>query len=109
MERFYKMAKGTNKLFPNGVEPFQIATRLLEECGEVASEVNHWENSGFKRKKKGEPSKENLAGEIRQALQALFQLVIYYGVEKELDSAINAFLEYLKSEGLIEDSNPKGV
>ena len=38
MERFYKMAEASNKRFPNGVEPYQMATRLLEECGEVAAE-----------------------------------------------------------------------
>jgi NTP pyrophosphatase (non-canonical NTP hydrolase) len=102
MEKLYKMVQGTNKRFPNGVEPYQIVTRLLEECGEVASEVNHWENSGIKRQKRGEPSKEKLAGEIRQAIQALFQIVVYYGVEKELDSSINASLERMKGEGLIE-------
>jgi NTP pyrophosphatase (non-canonical NTP hydrolase) len=96
------MVKGTNKRFPNGVEPFQIVTRLLEECGEVASEVNHWENSGIKRQKRGEPSKEKLAGEVRQALQALFQIVEYYGIEKELDLSINESLERMKNEGLIE-------
>ena len=44
MDKLYKITKGIGKRFPEGVEPFQIVTRILEECGEVASEVNHWEN-----------------------------------------------------------------
>ena len=39
MERFYKMVEASNRRFPEGVNPFQMATRLLEECGEIASEV----------------------------------------------------------------------
>ncbi|WP_312372521.1 hypothetical protein [Lachnoclostridium sp.] len=35
------MVEASNKRFPKGVEPFQMATRLLEECGEVAKEINH--------------------------------------------------------------------
>ncbi len=64
MEKLYKMVEGYFKRFPNGVEPYQMVTRLLEECGEVASEVNHFENSGIKKQKYGEPSKDSLAGEI---------------------------------------------
>ena len=102
MEKFYKMAEGANKRFPKGVEPFQMVTRLLEECGEVASEVNHWEDTGIKRQKHGEPSREKLANEIRQALNALFQIAVYYKIEKELESSINASLERMKNEGLID-------
>ena len=42
MERFYKMVEASNKRCPNGVAPFQMATRLLEECGEIAQEINLW-------------------------------------------------------------------
>ena len=102
MEKIIKMVKGTNKRFPNGVEPFQIVTRLLEECGEVASEVNHREKTGIKIQKYGEPSKEKLANEIRQALQALMQIVVYYDIEIELDNSIDQSLERMRNEGLIE-------
>ena len=60
MERFYKMVEASNKRFPDGVEPFQMAIRLLEECGEVASEINLWEGSGLKRQKHGEPKKQDI-------------------------------------------------
>lgn len=39
MEKLYKMVEGYFKRFPKGIEPFQMVTRLLEECGEIASEV----------------------------------------------------------------------
>ncbi|MCL2816424.1 MAG: hypothetical protein FWD23_17655, partial [Oscillospiraceae bacterium] len=93
MEKLYKMVQGYWKRFPKGVEPFQMVTRLLEECGEVASEVNLWEDSGIKRQRRGEPRKEDLAGEIKQALVALMNIAVYYEVESELESSINGSLE----------------
>jgi NTP pyrophosphatase (non-canonical NTP hydrolase) len=78
-------------------------TRVLEECGEVAKEVNNREGSGVKRLKNGEPSRENLAHEIRQSLTALAQLAVYYGVENELEADIEITIEKMKREGLIAE------
>lgn len=102
MDRFYKMVEASNKRFPKGVEPFQMATRLLEECGEVAAEINLWEDSGIKRQKYGEPSKENLANELRQAMVELFKIAVYYSVEKDLEKSIDKSLARSRSEGLID-------
>lgn len=101
MERLYQMVEASNRRFPEGVEPFQMATRLLEECGEVAAEINHWEGSGLKRQKHGEPSKEALAGELRQAMVELCKIARYYGVEAELEQSIGASLERSRAEGLL--------
>lgn len=101
MEKLYKMVEGLYKRFPDGVEPFQMATRLLEECGEVAKEINHFEDTGIKRKKYGEPSKEKLAAELKQALVAVMQIAVYYGVQEELEESIDGSLSRLKGEGLI--------
>lgn len=102
MHRFYKMVEASNKRFPNGVEPFQMATRLLEECGEIASEINLWEDSGLKRQKHGDPKKENIANEIRQAMVELVKIACYYHVEKELEQSIEKSIKQSKNEGLIE-------
>ncbi len=101
MDRFYKMAEASNKRFPEGVAPFQMATRLLEEAGEVAAEINHWEGSGLKRQKHGEPKKENLANELRQTIVELFKIAMYYGVEAELEESINRYVQRARDEGLI--------
>ena len=102
MERFYKMAEASNKRFPNGVEPYQMATLLLEECGEVAAEINLWEDSGLKRQKHGAPKKENIANEIRQAMVELVKIAKYYHVEQELEESIEESLKRSRSELLIE-------
>ncbi len=101
MEKLYLLAKGYTNRFPNGNEPYQITTRLLEECGEVANEVNHFEKSGIKSLKHGEPSKQHLADEIKQAVNALMQLAVYYNVEAELEKSIDISLEKMRNEGLI--------
>lgn len=102
MHRFYKMVEASNKRFPNGVEPYQMATRLLEECGEIASEINLWEDSGVKRQKHGDPKKEDIANEIRQAMVELVKIARYYCVEDELEASIQASLARSKAEGLID-------
>lgn len=102
MDRFYTMVEASNKRFPSGVNPFQMATRLLEECGEVAKGINHWEGSGIKRQKHGEPSKESLANELRQSIVELFKIAAYYGVEGELVESIERSLARAKEDGLID-------
>ena len=96
------MVEASNKKFPRGVEPYQMATRLLEECGEVASEINLWEDSGLKRQKHGEPKKEDLANELRQAMLELFKIAKYYHVEQELEESIESSLKRSREAGLIE-------
>jgi len=102
MEKLYALAEGLNRRFPNGNEPYQMATRLAEECGEVAAEICHWENSGVKRQRRGEPSKESLAGEIKNVLSCAMQIAVYYGVQDELRQTIDRSLAKLKAEGHID-------
>lgn len=101
MDKLYQLAKGYTNRFPNGNDPYQITARILEECGEVASEVNHFEGSGIKTQKHGEPSKRHIADEIKQAINALIQLAVYYRVEEELELSIDRSLEKMRSEGLL--------
>ena len=101
LDQMLIMAKGMNKRFPEGNSPYEIMTRLLEECGEVAAEVNHFENSGTKRLRKGEPSKEKLAGEVRDVLNAVMQLVLFYDIEDEVCQAIGKSVSRLTEEGYL--------
>lgn len=98
MKKIYEVAAGHTARFPDGNEPYKIVTRILEECGEVASEVNHFEKSGIKTQKHGEPSKQKLADEVKQALLCMMQLVQYYGIEEELEQSVNNSLERIKKE-----------
>jgi caffeoyl-CoA O-methyltransferase len=93
---------GYARRFPEGDDPFQMMTRLLEECGELAQQVNHFEGSGVKREKHGEPDKAALAKEVKNVLTCALRVAQYYGVEKELEDSIAWSYRRMKEEGLIE-------
>ncbi len=101
MERLKKINEGLRKRFPNSESPFQIITRLAEECGELAAEVNHFENSGIKRQKHGQPDRVKLAKEVQDVLRCALQIAAYYGIEAELEASINRSYAQMKADGLI--------
>lgn len=101
MDKLYPLAKGCTRRFPDGNTPYQIAARILEEGGEAASEINHFENSGIKIQKHGAPSKQHMADEIKQAINALIQLAVCYNVEDELEASIDRSLKKMQDEGLL--------
>lgn len=102
MDRFVAIASGLSKAFPEGNHPFQIITRLAEECGELAKEVNHWERTGVKVKKYGEPSKERLAGEVKNVITSALQVALYYQIDDELRESIQRSYDRLLEQGWIE-------
>lgn len=102
MDKIKDVVRGINKAFPDGNGPFQIITRLAEECGELAKEVNHWERTGNKVKKYGEPDKKKLAKEVQDVIRCALQVAFYYEIEAELDSSIDKAYEDLENEGWIK-------
>lgn len=102
MERLKKINEGLRKRFPNGEDPFQMVTRLAEECGELAAEVNHFEGSGMKRQKHGEPDRHKLAKEVQDVLRCALQIAVYYDIETELETVINRSYERMQAEGWLE-------
>jgi len=105
MDYFQKLkliAKALDKKYPKGNDPFQITTRLCEEVGELAKEINHFENTGRKIEKYGPPDKNNLAGEVQDVFRAVWHVVLYYGIEEELLDSINQRLEGLRKDGFVE-------
>jgi caffeoyl-CoA O-methyltransferase len=102
VDKLRALTGGYAHRFPEGDDPFQIMTRLLEECGELAQQVNHFEGSGVKREKHGAPDKTALANEIKQTVVGALRVAQYYGVEKELEDSIARSYRRLKEEGHIE-------
>jgi NTP pyrophosphatase (non-canonical NTP hydrolase) len=72
--------------FPEGNDPYKIMTRLLEECGELAQQVNHFEGAGVKREKYGEIDRDKMAKEIKDVIRGALQIAIYYGIEDEVEA-----------------------
>ncbi|MEM7017811.1 MAG: hypothetical protein AAF512_10805 [Pseudomonadota bacterium] len=101
IEKMQILSMALNRQFPEGNHPYQIMTRFLEESGELAQQVSHFEDSGVKRNKHGEPSRERLAQEVKDVLTCLFQLTAYYGIEKELETAIDNSLQNLEAAGFL--------
>jgi NTP pyrophosphatase (non-canonical NTP hydrolase) len=101
IEKLYKIAEGLNNRFQDGNDPFEIVTRLAEECGEVAAEVNHFERKGVKVEKYGEPDREKLAKELQDVIGAALQLALHYGLEAELNAAVETYYQRVVAEGLV--------
>lgn len=100
LEKIPKLANALHQRF-GGREPFQMITRLLEECGELAQEVSHFEGSETKLAKHGAPSREKFAKEVLDVLRLVFQIVQYYELESELQAQIKNTYERCLKEGLI--------
>ncbi len=103
LEKLYAITHGLNRRFPDGNDPFQMMTRLLEEGGELAQMVNHFEGTGIKKEKYGEPDKAKLAKEVMDLMRCALQIAIYYGIEDELEGKINASYAKMKEQGLIRE------
>ena len=76
LEKLCAICRGLNRRFAGGNAPFQIMTRLLEECGEVAEQVNDFEGKGVKREKHGEPDKAKLAKEVQDVMRCAVQIAM---------------------------------
>jgi len=103
LEKLMAINVGLNRRFPGGNEPFQIITRLVEECGELAGEVNHFEGSGVKRDKHGAPDRAKLAKEVQQVLCCALQVAQYCRIEEELKASLEHSYQRLKAEGFLDE------
>ncbi|NJK43176.1 MAG: hypothetical protein HC933_01940 [Pleurocapsa sp. SU_196_0] len=106
LEKIPALAEALHVRF-GGREPFQIVTRLLEECGELAQEVNHFEGGETKLQKHGTPSKEKFAKEVMDVLRLVFQVVAYYKLEPELNETIQKTYQRCVTENLINQEDQR--
>ena len=103
LAKLYLSVDALNKRFPNGQEPFRIITRLCEEAGELAQAVNHFEDTGVKRQKMGEPSREHLSKEVFDVVRAALSIARHYHIEKELYEMIDSNIKQCREQGLLEE------
>lgn len=95
------IVEAQKRRFPDGLAPFKMTTRLLEECGELATEVQVWENEGLKRSKHGEPDAERTAKEVMDVLTAALTIADHYGLAQTVAARIERSIETSLSEGLL--------
>ena len=94
---------GLRRRFPQGDDPFQIMTCLLEEGGELAQQVNHFQGTGVKREKYGPPDRVRLANEVKGVLINALRLARHYGIEPELQAEIAGSYARLVAEGYLQE------
>jgi NTP pyrophosphatase (non-canonical NTP hydrolase) len=103
LDRLHLIVLASQRRFPAGTDPYVIVTRLAEECGELAREVQHREGLGLKREKHGEPSDANTVKEVRQVMQCALEIALHYGLADELAASIEAGVERARADGLLSD------
>lgn len=101
-EKLNQIASGLNKKYPSGNNPFQIITRLVEECGELAEQVNHFEQTGIKNEKHGAPDKSKMAKEVQDVMRCALQISLYYRLDAEVTESIEKSYAKLKETGLLK-------
>jgi len=101
LDKLWTANLALRRRFPEGVEPFKIIARLAEECGELSAEVQLWEGMGVKREKHGAPDRDHLAKEVMDVLRAGLAVAEYYGVEAELEAALDRSIAGAVTGGLI--------
>lgn len=102
LEKLLRINDAYDKKYDD-VDPFRITTRLAEECGELAAQVNHFEGSGSKRQKLGEPSKQALAAEVIDVMRCALHLATYYEVMAEMETVAVSVLTQLEEEGWLSE------
>lgn len=80
----------------------EYLARLAEECGEVASQVNHFELKGVKTLKLGAPDRAAFAKELQDAVRAVVQLAIHYELESELEASVDRSYQEIVIEGIVD-------
>lgn len=88
LEKITAINEGLRTAFGEPDSPFEIATRLLEEAGEPAAQINHFEDSGVKRAKHGEPDRMALAKEVQDVIRCALQVADYYDLDAELEASV---------------------
>ncbi|MDQ7793840.1 MAG: MazG nucleotide pyrophosphohydrolase domain-containing protein [bacterium] len=101
LDRLWTVSEGITRRYPGGNHPFQIMTRLLEECGELAEQVNHFETTGIKRQKLGQPDRAHLAKEVQDVIRCALQVAQYYEIRPELEESISRSYDGLKPQSLL--------
>jgi ADP-ribose pyrophosphatase YjhB (NUDIX family)/NTP pyrophosphatase (non-canonical NTP hydrolase) len=90
---FLALAAHLNRRFPAGSQPFQIIARLLEECGELAQQVNQVEKNNPQRAKEEALDPQKLAKTILAIARSLGQIALHYKIEPEIEALAAKGLE----------------
>ena len=88
LDNIKEIASSLNEKYPEGNEPSKIISRLSEALGELAKVVNHYTKSSVRDDKKNSLVRIKVAGECRDAVRSIMQIVDYYDLGKEFTSEV---------------------
>ncbi len=101
MEMLMKIADAQTKRFPAGENPYKNVCRILEEAGEVAWEINHYERKGISVEKGSFQDKENLVLEAFQLCEVTCQLLQYFDLTQTFKDFIEGTYNKYIDDGYI--------
>ncbi|WP_436528397.1 hypothetical protein [Actinoplanes sp. HUAS TT8] len=92
--------------FPDHNGPFERVTRLLEEAGELAQQVNHAEGTGVKVAKHGPFDRAKLVKEVEDVLRTALGIAVHYNVIDDVRAGIADHYAQHVALGLVGDASP---
>ncbi|MFH9069629.1 hypothetical protein [Streptomyces alboflavus] len=101
LDEVERLAAGAIARFPRHNEIFHLVSRLAEETGEVAQQVNHLEGMGLKRDRHGEPDVGDLTKEVLDVVRCAVTIAMHYGCVDDLRELTSQKLASYRREGWV--------
>lgn len=108
LDRLYAIVDRYARRYPEQHHGSGYLTRLIEELGEIAVEVQRLEGISGKVKKHGPGSIEDLASEVEDLLHTLLGLVRVYSAEEALNAVIEREFAKVTDDRLQIEPNSAG-
>jgi NTP pyrophosphatase (non-canonical NTP hydrolase) len=96
-----EIADAQTRRFPHHNSAFARVTRLAEETGELAQQVNHAENTGVKTAKHGPFDPAALAAEVTDVLLAATGIAVHYDMVDQVRALLTARHARYRDRGLL--------
>jgi NTP pyrophosphatase (non-canonical NTP hydrolase) len=109
MEILMKIAQAQTKRFPAGEDPYKNVCRILEEAGEVAWEINHYERKGIPIDKGNRQDKEHIVLEAFQLCEVTCQLLQYFDLTTDFKDFIADTYQTYIEKGYIKTEETKNI
>ena len=87
-DQLYEISRHYAEKFPEGDTPLGYLSRLTEELGEIAVEVQRLEGAPAKVAKHGPGRLPDLASEVEDLIHTALGLIQHYRAEAELDEVV---------------------
>lgn len=92
----------------DGINVIRMETLRFASCPDYwrnaerwLKQVNHFEGTGIKRQKYGEPDTTKLAKEVSQVVRCALEVATYYGIENRVEAEFSSSYQWLKTRGYI--------